>query len=391
MNETVRDDFLPFSRPTISTREEGEILESLRSGWLTTGPKVAHFEELLADYFGAAHVIATNSGTAALNLALRALDLQPGDEVITPSLTWPSAVNMVELLGGRPIFADIDPNTLQVDIADVAAKISPRTRAIVPVHFAGQPSDLGSINDTIQDRDIAIVEDAAHAIGTEYRGAMIGATSRFAVFSFHPNKNITTGEGGALVGNDEVAFERLRLLKFHGVSKDAWKRYEKQGDFRYEVVEPGYKYNMLDIQAALGIHQLPRIDEFNERRGALASRYGRLLADLPEIRPLGTVPYPHKHSWHLYIVTVDTDALGATRDEVMLRLRQMNIGCGLHYTPVHLHKYYREKYGFRSGYLPATEHAGERILSLPLFPRMEESDQDDVIEALHRIVRGQSR
>lgn len=387
MKKYKRTSFLSFSRPTLDDDDINEVVDSLKSGWITTGPKSLRFEEMFADYIGVENAVATNSATAGLNLVLRGIDLKPGDKVITPSMTWVSTVNMIELLGAEPVFVDIDPDTLQLMPSEVRKKIDPNTKAVIPVHYGGQPCDLDALKNIIKGKDIALIEDAAHAIGSRYKNSLIGSDSQFAIFSFHPNKNITTGEGGMVISRNKEILERIRCLKFHGITKDAWKRFAKGGNFNYEVIEPGYKYNMLDIQASLGLRQLKKLDEFNERRRFLAERYNDLLTDIKEITPLVSVDYLHKHVWHLYVVKLDIDLLKVTRDEFMQCLQEKNIGTGLHYTPVHLHKYYREKYGYQLGYLPNTDFVSKRIFSLPLYPLMSKKDQDDVYYAIKTVIK----
>jgi dTDP-4-amino-4,6-dideoxygalactose transaminase len=381
-----RASFLPFSQPTIEEDEIAEVVDSLRSGWITTGPKVQRFEQACAEYFDGAHVVALNSATAGLHLALMALDLQPGDEVITSPLTFAATVNTIVLAGGRPVLADIDRATLQLDAAAAADRITPRTRAIIPVHFAGQPCDLDAFRALAERHGLALLEDAAHAMGTAYRGRRIGVDSYAAVFSFHPTKNITTGEGGLVVTRDAALAERLRLLRFHGISKDAWQRYAAQGIPQYDVVEAGLKYNMLDIQAAIGLHQLRKLERFLVAREQQARTYDEALSELPGLTRPSPVAYPARHSWHIYTPLLDLDAAGMSRDDFLLALKGENIGTGLHYTAVHLHPYYRETWGFRRGDFPAAEYVSDRIFSLPLFPRMTADDQADVIAALHRLL-----
>jgi len=341
------------------------------------------------------HAVAVNSATAGLHVALAALGIGPGDEVITTSLTWPSTVNMVELLGARTVFADVIPGTLMIDPVDVARRITERTRAIVPVHYAGAPADLDALEAGIAEagiarakssRGITLIEDAAHALGTAYKGREIGAGAHTAVFSFHPIKNITTGEGGMVTTRDEKLADRMRTLRFHGVSKDAWSRYGRSASPRYEVIEPGWKYNMLDLQAALGIEQMKKLERFNGQRAELAARYGDLLADVPEVRPLERVPYDHVHAWHLFIVRLDLARLSIGRDEFMGELGKEGIGVGLHFTPVHRHRFYADKYGYRAGDLPASEAAGESIFSLPLYPLLTPEKQERVVAAIRKIV-----
>ena len=386
-----RCDFLPFSRPTIEDDEVAEVVDSLRSGWITTGPKVAQFEEMFRARLGADHAIAVNSATAGLHLAVAALNLAPGDEVIVPSLTWAATANVVELCGGRVVFGDVDPDTLCLDPGDAARRITNRTRAIIPVHYAGQPVDLDAFRALSEDHGLALIEDAAHALGTGYKGVEIGASDNVSVFSFHPIKNITTGEGGMIVCRNSDLADRFRLLRFHGVSKDAWKRYSRGGIPQYDVVEPGWKYNMMDIQAALGLHQFRKLDRFNERRRQLAERYTRMLADMAEVAPLGRTAYPSTHAWHLYVVRLDLNAVGIDRNEFMLAMQEENIGTGLHFPALHLSKYYRNAYGYERGQLAHADDAGDRILSLPLYPLMREEDQNDVVAALERVIAAHRR
>ena len=386
MSET---EFIPFCRPTIEDEEIASVVESMKSGWITTGPKVAAFEKVFRDRLGVPHAIAVNSATAGLHVLLAAMGLAPGDEVITTSITWPSTVNDAELLGLRPVFADVLPGTLLIDPADVKRRVTPRTRAIIPVHYAGAPADLDAIAAAAP--GVPVIDDAAHAVGTFYKGVEIGAGGNAAIFSFHPIKNVTTGEGGIVTTRDDKLAERMRLLRFHGVNKDSAARYARTASPRYEVVEPGWKYNMLDLQAAIGIEQMKKLERFNGARAEQAARYADAFASMPEVRPLGAPPYAHVHARHLYIVQVDVDALSIGRDEFMAELGKLGVGTGLHFTPVHLHRYYREKYGFRPGDLPVTEAAGERIVSLPLYPRLTRAEQDRAIAAVKTVVHGNRR
>lgn len=384
--EPVRKVFLPFSRPTLEDDEIAEVVDSLRSGWITTGPKVGRFEDLFRERLGVPHAVAVSSATAGLHILMHALGVGPGDEVVVPALTWPATANAVELLGARTVFADVDRDTLQIDPADVSRRLSARTKAVIPVHFAGAPADLDALRSLLAGTGIPIVEDAAHAAGTFYKGQEIGSDSYAAVFSFHPIKNITTGEGGMIVCRDDELARRLRLLRFHGVSKDAWKRFQGGSGPRYDILEPGYKYNMLDLQAALGLHQMPKLDRFNAQRTRLAARYDELLAGLSGLTPIGRVPYPSTHAWHLYIVRIDPGALSITRDQLLEELADENIGVGLHFLAVHLLEHYRVRHGYKPGDLPEAEAAGEEVFSLPLYPLLSEDDQRDVVEALSRVL-----
>jgi len=368
-----RATFLPFSRPSIGEEEIREVTDCLRSGWITTGPRTARFEEAFAAYVGARHALAFASGTAALHGAYWALDLQPGDEVICPSLTWPATATMARVLGARIVFADIDPATRLIDPADVARKITRRTRAVVPVHFAGAPADLDALREAVG-KDGVLVEDAAHAAGAEYKGRRIGGGGNPAIFSFHPIKNLTTGEGGMLTTGEDGLAARLRLFRFHGVSRDAWKAYGAAGAARYDTVLPGFKYNLTDLASALGIHQLRKLDAFLERRRQIAERYLRGLKGLRGIELPAAPPYPHRHAWHLFTVLVEH------RDAFMARLREENIGTGLHFEAVHRSTLYAP--GAPS--LPRTEYVCDRIVSLPLYPGMTDQDADDVLVAVRR-------
>ncbi len=385
-----RERFLPFSRPTLGEEEKTEVLDSLNSGWITTGPKVVRFEEMFKERLGVNSAVSVNSGTAGLHVAVAALELGPEDEVIVPSITWAATSNVVELCGARTVFADVDPDTICMDPDDTAARITGRTRAIIPVHYAGQPADLGRFRSMTAGGNIALIQDAAHALGASYDGREIGSSGETCVFSFHPTKNITAGEGGMVTLNNEDIAERLRLLRFHGVSREARNR-SGTGALAYDVILPGWKYNMLDIQAALGIHQLKKLDSMNARRRELAERYDLLLADVPEITPLGRVKYPATHSWHIYVVKLSTEAVGLDRDAFASALAEENIGTGLHFPPLHLSSYYRRKYGYEPGSLPNAEDAGKRIFSLPLFPLMTEEDQDDVVMALRKVIADNHR
>jgi len=381
----LRKDFLPFSRPSITDEEIDCVAQVLRSGWITTGPRAAEFESALAAYVGASGAVALTSATAGMHVALEALGIGPGDEVITPSMTWVSTVNLVVLAGATPVFVDVERDTLMMSPEGLEEKITPRTRLIVPVHFAGAPVDLGPIREIAARRDVPILEDAAHAIGTEYRGERIGKTGT-AIFSFHPIKNITTAEGGMFVSDDAALLERIRRLKFHGLGVDAFDRQTQGRSPQAEVLEPGYKYNLPDLAAALGVVQLRRLDAMNAKRASLAALYRERLAAIEEIRPLSDPPYPMTHAWHLFVVRLDAEGAGIGRDAFMEELKKRNIGTGIHFRAVHLQKYYREAMEMRRGMLPNTEWNSDRILSLPLFPDMTEEDVVDVVAAAKEIL-----
>jgi len=376
------DDFLPFSRPSISRAAIEEVVACLESGWITTGPRVKKFEQALADYLGGPTVLALSSATAGLHLALLALALKPGDEVITTPMTFAATLNTIVLAGGRPVLVDVEPGTYNMDVTRLAGAITPRTRAIVPVHFAGLPVDLDPLYALAEQHGLRVIEDAAHAIGTEYKGRRVGSFGDTQVFSFHPNKNMTTGEGGAVATRDNALADQIALLRFHGMDREAWQRFGKTGSQHYEIVAPGFKYNMMDIQAALGLHQLPALDGFIARRTALVARYRQRLADWPQWTLPQAPGYTYRHAWHLFAPLINPQVAGMSRDDFMEGMKQRNIGTGLHYRAVHLYPYYREHYGFKPGDFPVAESVGERIVSLPLFPAMTDAEQDRVLTAM---------
>ncbi len=382
---TKRPDFLPFSRPTIRQVEIDEVVDSLRSGWITTGPKAERFEKDFAAYTGFPEALALSSATAGLHIGLMALGLRPGDEVITTSMTWTATVNMIELLGGKPVFVDIDPDTLQIDERQLEAAVTSRTVGILPVHFGGAPCDIDAILAVARRHALWVFEDAAHGVGCLYRGAHVGCFDRLGVFSFHPIKNMTTAEGGVLVLRDPDMARTLRALRFHGLEKQAWNRYAEGGSPQVEVVRPGFKYNFMDLQAALGIHQLASVDEFNAKRRALVALYDELFAELPEIGRPGKPEYDHFHTWHLYVIKV-LDAANMTRDAFLAELKARNVGAGIHFRAVHTQPYYAERYPQWLGALRHTEWASERICSIPLFPLMTEDDVRYVVDAVKDVL-----
>jgi dTDP-4-amino-4,6-dideoxygalactose transaminase len=381
----MSDDFLPFSKPTISREAIAEVVSCLESGWITTGPRVAQFTEKLKEYLSAPHVLPLSSATAGLHLTLLAMGLQPGDEVITTPLTFAATLNTIVLAGGIPVLVDIDPATLNMDLNQVEQAINHKTRVIMPVHFAGLPLDMDCLYQLAEKHNLRVVEDAAHAIGTEYQGKRIGGFGDTQVFSFHPNKNMTTGEGGCIATRDSELAKKIELLRFHGMDREAWNRFGKSGNQDYEIVLPGFKYNMMDIQAALGLHQLDDLESFIERRTALAARYQEVLGDWLEWTLPKSPTYDHRHAWHLYTPLINEEAAKMTRDEFMQKMKEKNIGTGLHYRAVHLYPYYREQFGFQRGDFPYAESAGERIVSLPLFPTMTDAEHDRVVDVMYSI------
>lgn len=383
----TEQEFLPFTRPSISEAAIAEVTDCLRSGWITTGPRTARFEQMLKEYIGATSAQTCISATAGLMMALMALDLEKGDEVITTTLTFVATLNTIVQAGGRPVLVDIDPKTYNLDLDAVAAAITPRTRAIVPVHYAGLPVDLDALYALAQKHGLRVIEDAAHAIGAEYKGRKIGSFGDTQVFSFHPNKNMTTGEGGCITTADAAMIDRINKLRFHGIDREAFNRFSKSGSQHYDIALAGYKFNFMDIQAALGIHQLPELDAFNARRAQIVDKYYAALGNceqlqLPQVRDL---PYPHKHTWHLFTPTVNAATAKLDRDALMSRLKAEGIGTGLHWDAPHLSTYYRERWGYRQGQFPIAERVASSILSLPLFPDMTDSQQQRVIDTLKGI------
>ncbi|HET9122505.1 MAG TPA: DegT/DnrJ/EryC1/StrS aminotransferase family protein [Acidiferrobacteraceae bacterium] len=379
-------DFLPFAKPSIGDAEIAEVTACLRSGWITTGPRVQQFEQALRDYFGGTReVLALANATAGLHLALLALDLKPGDEVITTPLTFAATLNMIVAAGGRPVLVDIIPGTYNLDPDALAHARTRRTRAILPVHFAGRPADLAPIYAFAARHGLRVIEDAAQAIGAEYGGQRLGSFGDVQVFSFHPNKNMTTGEGGCVVTADPKLARAISVMRFHGIDREAWNRYARAGSALYDVVAPGFKYNMMDLQAALGLHQLPRLDGFNRRRAELAARYWELLCRCPGL----TLPLPaeagQRHVWNLYTPLVEPQAV-LGRDEFVEQMKARNIGVGLHYQAIHLHSYYRKQYGFRPGDFPEAEKVSAGTVTLPLFPDMTTADQDRVVAAVQELM-----
>ena len=384
------ESFLPFSRPSISQEAIAEVGACLESGWITTGPRTKRFEQMLCEYLGAPCVQTCSSATAGLLMALLALDLEPGDEVITSAMTFVATLNTVVLAGGKPVLADVDKETYNLSLDAVEAAITPRTRAIVPVHFAGMPVDLDRLYAMADKHGIRVIEDAAHAIGTGYKGKRIGSFGDVQIFSFHPNKNMTTGEGGCIASRDADLQARVNRLRFHGIDREAWERFGKRGTPQYDIVLAGYKFNFMDMQAALGIHQLPRLDGFIEKRTALAKRYFELLGEWDELilpKP-ESVDYEYNHAWHLFAPLVNIERVGFSRDDFMAKLKEHNIGTGLHYQAPHLSSYYEREWGYKRGMLPNAEYVSERVVSLPLFPDLSESDQERVVGAMASVFGG---
>jgi dTDP-4-amino-4,6-dideoxygalactose transaminase len=392
MLKPATDLLVSFAPPDIGDRELSAVAEVLQSGWLTTGPKVHAFEAAVAAYTGAAHAVAVNSGTAALHLSLLGAGIdEPSHEVVTSPLTFCATVNAIIHAGGTPVLADIDLASMNLDPAAVEAALTPRTRALLPVHFAGRPAALARFRGIAAARGLLVIDDAAHAFGAASGAQRIGSAAALTAFSFHAVKNITTGEGGMVTTNRADWAERIRIMALHGMSRDAWARYSGRGAVQYEVVEAGFKYNMMDLQAAIGLEQLARVEALQAHRRRLWDRYDRELADLPITRPPAVSwrqpgePEPG-HAHHLFTILVDHALCGWTRDDLAAALRERGIATSVHFKAIHLHRYYAERYGFRRGMFPNAEYVSDRTLSLPLSAGTDEADVDRVITVLHELL-----
>jgi len=380
----VRKEFLPFALPLLGEEEKREVLKVLESGWITTGPRTFEFEKKIAAYVGASHAVALSSCTAALHVSLAALGVADGDEVITSTLTFCSTANVILHLRAKPVLVDVERDTLTIDPTQLEKRVTPKTKAIVPVHYAGHPCRMDEIGAIARANGLHVVEDAAHALGAAYRGKKIGIISDLSCFSFYAIKNITTAEGGAVtLENDELA-NRIRLYSLHGMSKDAWKRYASTGSWYYEVLYPGFKYNLTDIQAALGLCQLQKLETFLAKRRELAALYDEAFSDMEELSTL-SVRSEATHARHLYPILLNLEKLATDRARFIEELRAENIGTTVNFVPVHMHPYYRDTFGYRSGDFPVAEDAYARLISLPLYPRMTTQDAQDVIEAVRKV------
>jgi UDP-4-amino-4-deoxy-L-arabinose-oxoglutarate aminotransferase len=378
----IRKDFLPLSRPSIGDKEIEGVVSCLKSGWITTGPLCKAFEEKFCGLTGASHALSVSSGTSGMHLLLLGLDIKPGDEIITPSMTFASTLNMITLCGAKPVFVDIHYDTLNINADLIEGKITEKTKAIIPVHFAGAPVDMDKILSIAKKYDLFIIEDAAHSLGAYYKGVHVGGWGQIAIFSFHPIKNITTGEGGMITHHDDYLESRLRLLRFHGIEKDAWKRYGKGGNPEYDIKTPGFKYNLTDIQAALGLAQLSRLEELNSRRRHLAALYRNGLVGVEGLELPGVPDYTHTHAWHLFVIKV----ISMDRERFMQKLSEYQIGYGIHFPAGHRLSYIQERYKIKKGELKETERASSQLVSLPLFPDMKDEDVSYVCEAIREIL-----
>ncbi|MBM2826411.1 MAG: DegT/DnrJ/EryC1/StrS aminotransferase [Dehalococcoidia bacterium] len=382
--EPVRSTYLPYGMHWVDEEDIQAVVDVLRTGWLTTGPKVAEFEEAFAEQVGARYAVALSSGTAGLHAAVYALGVGPGDEVITTPYTFAASANCVLFQGGTAVFADVDEDTFNISPRAIEERITSRTKAIIPVHFAGHPCDMDEIVAIARRHGLTIIEDACHALGAEYKGVSIGGIGDMSVFSLHPVKHITAGEGGVVTTNNPHLAERLRSFRNHSMSTDARERMEA-GAWYYEVTDLGYNYRLTDLQCALALSQLKKLEHFVELRNDIAAQYTQALSLLPEVIPPGVRP-DVRHAWHIYVVRLDSSRLEADREAIFAALRAENIGVNVHYIPVHLHPYYRERFGYKRGDYPVAEAAYDSAITLPLFPKMTHQDVRDVLSAVEKVV-----
>lgn len=383
----MHNDFLPFSKPCISQAAIDEVVSCIKSGWLTTGPRVKAFESALASYLSAANILAVNSATSGLHLALESLGIGSGDEVITTPFTFVATLNTIVHTGAKPVLVDVCLDTYNIDVRQIEDAITDKTKAIMPVHFAGIPVDLDPIYAIAKKHNLRVIEDAAQAIGSKYQGKLIGGFGDTQVFSFHANKTITTGEGGCIATSDQELVKKANVLRFHGIDREAWNRNAKEGSQYYDVIGAGFKYNMMDIQAALGLYQLNELELFIEKRTLLANRYNEAFAKWDAISRPKMPVYDIRHSWYIYTPLINPEAAGISHDDFIQKMKDKDIGVGYHYRSAHLFSYYRDRFGYKQGQFPNAEFISERIMTLPLFPDMTFADQDRVITAMDEIFK----
>ena len=384
----VRQTFLPFGVPTLGAEESAEVLDTMQSGWIGTGPKTARFEQMLADYAGAKYAVTVNSCTAGLFLSLLVSGIGPGDEVITAPLTFGATANVVIHCGATPVFADIDPVTLNIDPVQIERAITPRTKALLPIHYGGLPCDMTAIEAIAKKHNLIVVEDAAHAIGARYQGKMIGGMGHLTNYSFYPNKNMTTGEGGAIMVNDDELCEKLQIYRLHGLSRHAWQRFASRRLMLSDVMVPGYKYNLTDLASSIGIHQLKKLESFLDTRERYARIFDGAFAGREDVhtQPRPTNLAQDRHALHLYVLMLDLAQFKASRNEILDAILAENVGAALHYRALHMHPYYTNTFGYQPADFPVAAEVGESIFSLPLSPKMTEQDVQDVIVAVNKVL-----
>lgn len=381
---------IPFHKPHISDDEIAEVLDSLRSGWITMGPKTVRFEKSFREYIGSRNAVSMNSCTACLHLALKATGIQEGDEVILPAFTFTATAEVVTYFRARPVMVDVEEQTCNIDVTKIEKKITGKTKALIPVHYAGQPCDMDDILSLAKSRGLAVIEDAAHAIPARYRGKMIGTLGDITCFSFYATKSLTTGEGGMVTTDNDEWAERMRTLRLHGISRDAWKRYTNEGSWHYDVLEAGYKYNMTDIQAALGVAQLKKVDWMHARRKRIAEQYSESFAHLREIQT-PQVKCDRDSAWHLYVIRLDLAALTIDRNQFIEELRSMGVMASVHFIPLYRHPYYANEFQYRPNHFPVSERAYDEIVSLPIYPAMTDEDVARVAESVEDVVKSSRR
>lgn len=385
----VRNKFLPYGHQCIDNEDIKSVVEVLKSDWITQGPKIKEFEEAIAKFTGAKYAAALSSGTAALHAACFAAGITPGDEVITTPITFAASSNCILYSGGRPLFADIKEDTYNIDAGEIERKITSKTKAIIPVDFAGQPADVDEIYEIAKEHNLIVIEDASHALGAEYKGKKVGSLSDLSIFSFHPVKHMTTGEGGMLVTNNKGFYERLLMFRTHGITKNKAKLIKNEGPWYYEMQELGYNYRITDFQCALGLSQFKKLDKFIKRRREIVKRYNEAFKNIEEI----VIPYEKpevKSAWHIYVIRLKLDKLSSTRKEIFEALRAENIGVHVHYIPVYYHPYYQEL-GYQKGLCPKAERYYEEAITLPLFPKMSDNEVEDVINAVRKVIAHDAR
>ncbi|HET8712188.1 MAG TPA: DegT/DnrJ/EryC1/StrS family aminotransferase [Gemmatimonadales bacterium] len=382
---STRRDFLPFNPPLVEEEEIREVVDTLRSPWITTGPKTRRFEEEFTAFVRAPGALALNSCTAAMHVALACLDLEHGDEVITTPMTFTATANVIEHVGARPVLVDVEPDTLNIDPKKVEAAITPRTRALLPVHYTGHPVERDALDELARAHNLTLIEDAAHALPASFRGRPIGSSPNPVAFSFYATKNLTTAEGGMLTAPPEF-LERARIMALHGMSRDAWKRYDQGGSWRYEVVAPGFKYNLTDVASAIGLWQLRKQERFHQRRLQIVKAYLEAFGAEEALEPPVQRPYV-EHAWHLFVLRIRPQLLRIGRDQFIDELTKRNIGTSVHFIPIHVHPFYRKKYGYIASDYPVAFTNFERMLSLPLHPGLTDQDVGDVIEAVLDVVQ----